>query len=659
MERKRFSWLLNAVILTAFIAIGGFLGHSILILRSALRSGSQYQVLPDQSILRLDSISTPLVGDYSLLERLDGRTGKVLARRKIVAGKDTTWSAVHPTMHPVLIPETNQFHEAAIRFPAPQTNETPSVQIIDSLNLLDKRAPHQSSLPNRFLWDKSSGELICQPDDIQFDSNVVLDKTRNPWNQVHTATFDHGEIFFVLWQPNSSKSGKTDEVFRLEGNKAVSIVTLPEIHHPPGLIQRSWQLTYDGHQFLVALSQDPRPKPKNWAYVIDISKGQITWKSPELPPETSIRPIGSGRFYIGNRQNEEIVDHQGTSIAKLDRGLRDGWVTLFTSDVKTLIFPRRLGWIQLVDAKSLEVLGKFSVKRSYTQFVTLCVSLFIWAGLLTVLGQRLFHWRPEIVFLAWAWVLWIFQWAVRGYFFSQFEIIYDGISQSIILSLILYWSWLCMWVIRGHHEFIGRASCVISLLVIQSVFCSSAYYGPIQGVNGNGQMILLPLLFLSLWIADRAFLKLLADGKSPKSRFNLRVQFGIRELLLLMCAVSLVIGILPWRKHNFFDFSGISIFPRITLVPVFSLLAMLYLSRLFWDFSLRRRWLVACIPITMLVAFDFAIAWYAEYPASFETRMKTTVMHIPQVIAFGLVVPRLGFRNTMKRMSDSQLTAEA
>ncbi len=54
MERKRFSWLLNAVILTAFIAIGGFLGHSILILRSALRSGSQYQVLPDQSILRLD-----------------------------------------------------------------------------------------------------------------------------------------------------------------------------------------------------------------------------------------------------------------------------------------------------------------------------------------------------------------------------------------------------------------------------------------------------------------------------------------------------------------------------------------------------------------------------------------------------------------------------
>ncbi len=67
MERKRFSWLLNAVILTAFIAIGGFLGHSVLVIGSVLFNGSQYQVLPDQSILRLDFISTPWFGSTRCL----------------------------------------------------------------------------------------------------------------------------------------------------------------------------------------------------------------------------------------------------------------------------------------------------------------------------------------------------------------------------------------------------------------------------------------------------------------------------------------------------------------------------------------------------------------------------------------------------------------
>ncbi len=112
-------------------------------------------------------------------------------------------------------------------------------------------------------------------------------------------------------------------------------------------------------------------------------------------------------------------------------------------------------------------------------------------------------------------------------------------------------------------------------------------------------------------------------------------------------------------KPGFFDLNFISRIPRAILGPIFSLLAMLYLSRFFLDYSLSRRWLSACIALTLLVAVDFAIAWYDEYPASFERRMQTTVMHIPQVIAFGLVVPRLGTCNTMRRTSDSQLTAEA
>ncbi len=270
------------------------------------------------------------------------------------------------------------------------------------------------------MWDQASGELITPPSEMQFDSNISLVKSQSPWLQFDTATIDHGEIFFVLSQPGSS----TDEVFRLEGNKAVTIMRLPLtlIENFPGFIDRSWQLTYDGEQFLVAFGRANSVDRKNAAYFIDVSKREITWESPPLLRDISVRPIGHGRFYIGNPLNEEIVDHQGTSIAKLDRGLRDGWVTLFTSDVKTLNFPRRLGGIQLVDAKSLEVIGRFSIHRSYIQLLTLCASLLLWAGLLTVFSMRFFNGVPKSVF-----------WAGLG-FYGSFSGLYATVSISSFRS---------------------------------------------------------------------------------------------------------------------------------------------------------------------------------------------------------------------------------
>ncbi len=113
----------------------------------------------------------------------------------------------------------------------------------------------------------------------------------------------------------------------------------------------------------------------------------------------------------------------------------------------------------------------------------------------------------------------------------------------------------------------------------------------------------------------------------------------------------------PVGKAWIFRFEFHFSYSKSYLGPIFSLLAMLYLSRFFWDYSLSRRWLSACIALTLLVAIDFAIAWYAEYPASFERRMQTTVMHIPQVIAFGLVVPRLGVQDGSRHRLEPTLAA--